>query len=378
MSKSIKDRLGWLFEGRQPSPPRVQQPIDAVADVRMQDAIPLNGGSCVAEDGLKVTTDPGCGGYSALIPVDQSHRYSGPALYRCDCDIQEGAVGLSAVTADCGIIAERVATKPGRQHLDIIVPDLRDVAGILVRNLAATGRRSRVVLRAISAGSYPAEMLLRIRAVRPSRMLRLPLRTQLDEPERETSRPVTTMVDLDTGATAAIIVDAWQGLEHRVTENIADNLAPTLNALRSTGMAILHAAHDREVHPLARPLAGETEVAGEFHDAGAIARTLSDAGIQSLIYLGYFSNMCILRRSTGMIEMQKRGFKTILVRDASAAKESEASMAGGEFHAAMVHFIELNLGATITAAEVQAAISACSSAEDAKAAAGSVVKVPNA
>jgi nicotinamidase-related amidase len=143
-------------------------------------------------------------------------------------------------------------------------------------------------------------------------------------------------------------------------------------------MAILHAAHDREVHPLARPLAGETEVAGEFHDADVIARTLSDAGIQSLIYLGYFSNMCILRRSTGMIEMQKRGFKTILVRDASAAKESEASMAGGEFHAAMVHFIELNLGATITAAEVQAAISACSGGEHAKAAAGSVVKVPNA
>jgi hypothetical protein len=243
VSKSIKDRLGWLFEGRQPSPPQVQQPIDAVADVRMQDAIPLNGGSCVAEDGLKVITDPGCGGYSALIPVDQSRRYSGPALYRCDCDIQEGAAGLSAVTADCGIIAERVATKPGRQHLDIIVPDLRDVAGILVRNLAATGRRSRVVLRAISAGSYPAEMLLRIRAVRPSRMLRLPLRTQLDEPERETSRPVTTMVDLDTKATAAIIVDAWRGLEHRVTENIADNLAPTLNAV----------ALDRYGHSSCRP-----------------------------------------------------------------------------------------------------------------------------
>jgi nicotinamidase-related amidase len=123
-------------------------------------------------------------------------------------------------------------------------------------------------------------------------------------------------------------------------------------------MAILHAAHDREVHALVQPLAGETEIHGEFHDTNMLASVLSDAGICNLIYLGYFSNMCVLRRSIGMLEMHKRGFNTILVRDASLAKESNDSMVGEWFHRATVHFVELNFGATTTAAEIQAAVAA--------------------
>lgn len=340
--------------------PSIGRSIAATTDIRMQDAVPLNAASCVFDVHLDVTTDPGSGGYSALVPLTLSDLQDGPAVFRCDLDVRDGAVGVSAATADCRIIAERVASTPGHHRLEIIVPDPRDVGGILVRNFAMTGRPSRTIIRSIAAETWPAESFLRIRRDRPGRVLRLPLRKRLDDPLRETAAPVTTIAELDTGATAAIVVDAWQVLGDRVTQNIRDRLAPTLVALRSTGMAILHAAHDRDAHPLAGPLAGETEIPGDFHDADILAGLMADAGIRSLIYLGYFSNMCVLQRAVGMVEMQKRGFSTILVRDASAARESEESMAEGWFHKAAVHFVELNLGATTTAAEVQAAVVAMS------------------
>jgi len=190
-------------------------------------------------------------------------------------------------------------------------------------------------------------------------VLRLPLRKQSDE-GRETAKSTTTIVDLDPAATAAVVIDAWMILEDRAVLNLRDKLAPALTALRSTGMVIVHAAHDRDIHPLARPLPGETEIPGELYDTDVIALMLRDAGIRNLIYLGYFSNMCLVQRSVGMLEMQKRGFDTILVRDASVAKESEESMVDGWFHRAAVHFIELNVGTTTTAAAIQAAAAAMS------------------
>jgi hypothetical protein len=329
--------------------------IDSVADIRIQDAAALNAGNCHFSVHLDVTTDPGCGGYSALVPVLVSNRHKGPAVFRCDLNVQSGSVGLSAVTSDGRIIAERVATKIGRQTLEILVPEPAKVAGIMVRNLAVTSHPSRVIILGISAETYPVEKFLNIRQDRPHYMLRLPVRKQSDGPLQEIGEPVNTVLDLDTGKTATIVIDAWDVLQGRVALNIADKLAPTLAALRSTSMAILHAAHDRDIHPLARPLAGETQIPGEIH-IDVIASIIADVGIRNLIYLGYFSNMCIIQRSVGMLEMQKRGFNTILVRDASLAKESVESVAGEWFHKATVHFVELNFGASTTSEEIQAAV----------------------
>src|SRR5262249_42217669 len=52
-------------------------------------------------------------------------------------------------------------------------------------------------------------------------------------------------------------------------------------------------------------------------------------------------------RSLGLIEMKKRGFKTILVRDASMASESRESAAEQWFHRAAGHMVEINGGATV-------------------------------
>jgi hypothetical protein len=69
-----------------------------------------------------VTTDPNSGGYSALIPVVPVEQYDGPAMFRCEIDLQEGT--------------RREQIRP--TQLDIFVPNIRDVAGILIRNSAIT------------------------------------------------------------------------------------------------------------------------------------------------------------------------------------------------------------------------------------------------
>jgi hypothetical protein len=341
--------------------------IDSVADIDILEAAPLNAGRCVViGENLSVITDPKSGGNSALLPVAPSIKHAGPAVFRCRIDLLEGLVGVSAVTADYRMIAERVPTRLGSQWLEIIVPDLQNVAGILVRNGAITGRPSRANFSAISADVYPAEKLLLIQQDRRPCELRLPLRSYADGgPSQDIGKSVVTPVTLDTAAAAAIIIDAWDVTESRMERNIADRLVPTLAALRSAGMAIIHAPHDRSIHPLVRPIEGETVIPGEFMDGDLIARMLRDAGIEHLFYLGYFSNVCILQRSLGMLEMQKKGFNTTLVRDVSIAKETDESIAAEWFHRAAVHFVEINFGTTVTAAEIQAAVGeACSPGDE--------------
>jgi hypothetical protein len=366
VSEPLRERVGklliWLREGLRPAravPRRRNNAIDGVADIDILAAAPLNAGTCVRiGDSLRIVTDPASGGYSALLPVVPSDQREGPGIFRCQIDLLDGLVGISAVTANHRIIAERMPGRLGRQQIDIIVPDLRDVAGILVRNGASTGRPSRADLSSVSADRYPAEKLLRIKKnSQHAATLRLPLRQFADGGRlQDGGTPVVIPLALDTASTAAIVIDAWEEAQSRVARNLADKLAPTLAALRSTGITIIHAPHDRAIHPLARPICGEAVIPGEFMDGDFIADALRDAGIRHLLYLGYLSNLCVLQRSLGMLEMHKRGFNTILVRDGSIARETDESIAGEWFHKAAVHFIEINFGATVTAAEIQAAV----------------------
>jgi hypothetical protein len=369
--ESLRERLGRVLvrvgENLRPARAVGRRPsdvIDVVADIDMLAVASLNAGSCVrVGDSLRIVTDPASGGYSALLPVVPSDRYEGPGLFRCQIDLLDGLVGISAVTANYRIIAERTPGRLGRQQVDIIVPKVRDVAGILVRNGASTGRPSRAHLSSVSAERYPTEKLLKIeKNFQHAGTLRLPLRKFTDSGRLQDGvPPVVTTVALDTASTAAIVIDAWEETQSGVTQsrverNLVDTLVPTLAALRSSGMAIIHAPHDRAIHPLARPINGETVIPGEFMDGEVIADALRDAGIRHLLYLGYLSNLCVLQRALGMLDMHKQGFNTILVRDGSIARETDESIAGEWFHKAAVHFVEINLGATVTAAEIQAAV----------------------
>jgi nicotinamidase-related amidase len=313
----------------------------------------------VTGETLEVVTDPNSGGFSTFLPLSCSGMPEGPARLSCRLEVVDGAVGVSAVTPGCTILAERIVHKPGYYQVEILVPQARDAAGILVRNAAVTGRPSRAKVHSISAERCSIESLPRIRTPLSSRVLSVRV-SYCHRDDTLAAKPVlaSKLMALDTGTTLAIVIDAWDELDHRIARNISDKLAPTLMALRRAGMNVVHCAHDREIHPLAAPLEGETTVSGEVMDADFIADMFRNAGVKHLLYLGYYSNMCVLTRSAGMIEMQKRGFSTILVRDASAASESPESIADEWFHRAAVHLIELNGGKTTTSVDIKGAVDA--------------------
>ena len=349
-------RLLWALRLGLPSSadsrPRV------VAHARITKAVALNAGRCRIDGGkASIVTDPTSGGYSAFIPVVIRRTLRGPAVLHCDIDLREGSVGLCAVRPDHSFIAERVAARVGAQQLELVVPRIEELGGLLVRNALVNGRRSRVDLVSVAAATIARDSLLLLRRERPSRRLKLPLRECRQDAAGSVDHDrVTTYASIDSASLAVIVVDVWEELNSPVYRQVTDKIADMLQRLRALGILIVHAPHDQPIHPAARPLEGETVLAGEVFDTDFIATTLREAGVTHLLYMGYHSNMCLLTRSIGQLEMRKQGFHTVLVRDLSLAKETEESVDGGWFHKAAVHFVEINGGKTISAAELASAL----------------------
>jgi nicotinamidase-related amidase len=324
--------------------------------------VALNGGQYAVSGGsVTVITAPGSGAYSAFIPLAPSERGDGPAALRCQFDLHDGLIGLCAVTPDYKIIVERVASRFGRQNLDILVRDLRNVAGILVRNSAVTGTPSRGSVLSVTVERDAKELLsgrtlLPIGCDRPSYTLRLPVRECYRLSHGVRQHQVTDRT-IETAKLAVVIIDAWDGPDdERVLNNVVEKLGPALELLRSIGGFIIHAPHDHPVHPSAQPVAGEAVLPGDLSDNALISESLRAAGIEYLIYLGYMSNMCMMNRPIGFLEMRSAGFNTIFLRDASVAYETEESIAGEWHHKAMMHFVEINGGATTSLADLRSAV----------------------
>src|SRR5262249_48939718 len=151
------------------------------------------------------------------------------------------------------------------------------------------------------------------------------LRLRMRECHRSSGGPGQHQVTdktIETAKLAAVVIDAWaEAGDERVLNNAVEKLGPALELLRSIGTRIIHAPHDHPIHPSAQPLAGEAVLPGDLSDSALIAESLRAAGIQDLIYLGYVSNMCMMNRAIGFLEMRSAGFNTIFIRDASVAYE---------------------------------------------------------
>lgn len=177
--------------------------------------------------------------------------------------------------------------------------------------------------------------------------------------------------------TALVLVDVWQRHyikepEERAGVIITDKLLPLLNACRKEGLTIIHApslpvakqhsnwvnllteedvpkqdwppisflnkngsyqsyrrpVEPREAerqqlppldfHPKVQPLAGEAVIGTgeELH------RYCKQNGILFLLFAGFNTNACILDRDYGTLEMSKRGYEIVLVRDCTTGMES--------------------------------------------------------
>lgn len=184
---------------------------------------------------------------------------------------------------------------------------------------------------------------------------------------------------LPVSQTALVLVDVWQrhylkDTEARTEKIIRENLVPLLDKCRHHGMKVIHcpsssvakrhpnwvnladppasikpepawppqqfknlngsyAIYKRPLepreaerqnlpaltfHPMVQPLGTEAVVCsgGELH------RYCEKEGLLFLLFAGFNTNACILSRDYGTLEMSKRGYQVILVRDCTTGMES--------------------------------------------------------
>lgn len=149
-----------------------------------------------------------------------------------------------------------------------------------------------------------------------------------------------------------ILIDVWSehpndGWREREEANVRVKLLPLLKAVRKRQILIVHSPHSRQIHKLVRPLSGEVVVNGPDEQA-QLLKLLRQGGVKYLLYAGYASNMCVLNRPTGIIEMSKHGYQIILVRDASIAIEAPEFFDEKMTHKMVAYMVELNWGETTT------------------------------
>jgi nicotinamidase-related amidase len=109
-----------------------------------------------------------------------------------------------------------------------------------------------------------------------------------------------------------------------------------------------------DIAEIARPLPGEPVIAtGEQLQA-----LLAERQILHLFYAGFATNWCVLYRDYGMVEMARRGYNLILLRDATTGVEFHDSVASEAATAMSVREIETKQGWSTT---TEAFVAACRS-----------------
>jgi nicotinamidase-related amidase len=183
---------------------------------------------------------------------------------------------------------------------------------------------------------------------------------------------------------ALVLVDVWQRHyirepEERAEKIIDENLIPLMKACRSGGVEIIHAPAPEaaRVHPnwvnlpkekTVKPVADEwppksfRNLSGEFSqyrrptepreaerqalpplrihpkaaptpqevviaDGEELHAYCKKKGILFLLFAGFNTNACILSRDYGTLDMSKRGYQVVLVRDCTTGMESSESQA---------------------------------------------------
>ncbi len=107
----------------------------------------------------------------------------------------------------------------------------------------------------------------------------------------------------------------------------------------------------RRIMELLEPRADDFVVAtGE-----QLHRLCRDQQILHLLYAGFAANICVQFRDYGMRPMHDRGYHTILLRDCTAAIEGSHTLPGEWLLEAAIFNIELKVGCSTTAQQLQEA-----------------------
>jgi len=131
-------------------------------------------------------------------------------------------------------------------------------------------------------------------------------------------KPPTAPPAAEAGAAAA---KPWPPLEFRRKTGPYLKYARPQEPMAADRARILKGI---SIHPDVQPEGPDVVVATgeELH------QFCRERGILFLFYLGFNTNMCILARDYGSVEMHKRGYEIILVRDCTTGMESFETQAG--------------------------------------------------
>lgn len=159
---------------------------------------------------------------------------------------------------------------------------------------------------------------------------------------------------INPSTTAIIIMDPWVDMTSahlnevfgQVTES---RILPLVTQAIERGHPIIALTNDptnlrnnTKIHPVLEELAANGQIEILYHqDFGdeQFAAYLHTKGIDTLIYTGFASNMCVIGRQMGMIPMIHQGFKIFFVPEASAAVEYPDTWENQSIHRATTQIV---------------------------------------
>jgi nicotinamidase-related amidase len=167
----------------------------------------------------------------------------------------------------------------------------------------------------------------------------------------------------NTNKTAMIVMDPWEDsgslfLNEYYEPVIKEKLIPLINKSIKLGIPVIiltnspqaSTNYGSKVDAELERLATQGKLQILYHqstDSNKFSKWLRSMGIDTLIYSGFASNMCVIGRDLGMIPMQVKGFRLFFVPEASAAVEFKNSWEDGSLHEATTLLISQGIGELI-------------------------------
>lgn len=201
----------------------------------------------------------------------------------------------------------------------------------------------------------PGKVLWQIRSSFDTQTVSHSQAINLEIRDLENNQYVYYTNEIELSRLALILIDVWQDSP---SENLHAKLLPLVEAAREHQLLIIHSPSNGQVHQLIGILPGEVVLADGPEGQAQLDNLLEKKNIEYLLYAGYYSNMCILNRPTGIVTMAYRGYRNriIFVRDASTAAGTPSSIEVDSIHKVIISLVELDWGATTTVDDVVAAL----------------------
>ncbi len=138
-------------------------------------------------------------------------------------------------------------------------------------------------------------------------------------PAPEAARLHPNWINPDTGSKPEKVSSEWPPKEFRNLSGVYSRYRRPVEPREAERQSL----PPLRIHPKVEPLPGEAVIAtgDELH------RYLKQKGILFLFFAGFNTNACILSRDYATIEMGKRGYQVLLVRDCTTGMESSESQA---------------------------------------------------